>query len=480
MTESSPSAEAVEVVAMLAARLRDDLLHAAPEGRLVGAHAPMPSAKARADLTAALAAGAIAVELRLGAENFWDELFVQRCVDGGVPDLHRRTGVPRRGLAGESAGQARGTALPFAHARPPARAGPSRALPRPLPPARAHGGHRPHCRPRRRRGALAGAHGPRAAEAARWLVGDGLAHACASRHPHPPTTRAPPARESPGCARRHGDAAVTASARRKSATDLARRPARLKTMSEATGETEMATLLEKIKTHEAKVAVIGIGYVGLPLVRRDGAGRLPHHRLRQARVQGEAGQRRQDRTSATSPTRARAAGLVGQARRHDRSQGARRGRRRRHLRADAAEQDQGAGQRLHHDGGRVAQAAPAQGHAHRPRVDDLPRLHAGDPPAEAAGVGAQGRRGLLPLLLARARRSGQREVSDQEHAEGRRRHHAALPRGDPGHVQPRHRHAGAGVVDGRGRDGASCSRTPSARSTSASSTKWPSCATSSA
>ncbi|MCU1282654.1 MAG: UDP-glucose 6-dehydrogenase, partial [bacterium] len=27
----------------------------------------------------------------------------------------------------------------------------------------------------------------------------------------------------------------------------------------------MATLLEKIKTHEAKVAVIGIGYVGLPL-----------------------------------------------------------------------------------------------------------------------------------------------------------------------------------------------------------------------
>ena len=54
-----------------------------------------------------------------------------------------------------------------------------------------------------------------------------------------------------------------------------------------------------------------------------------------------------------------------------------------------------------------------------------------------AGVGAQGRRGLLPRLLARARRSGQREVSHQEHAQGRRRHHAALPRGDPGHVRRR-------------------------------------------
>ena len=35
----------------------------------------------------------------------------------------------------------------------------------------------------------------------------------------------------------------------------------------------MATLLEKIKTHDAHVAVIGIGYVGLPLaVEMAGAG----------------------------------------------------------------------------------------------------------------------------------------------------------------------------------------------------------------
>ena len=43
----------------------------------------------------------------------------------------------------------------------------------------------------------------------------------------------------------------------------------------------MATLLEKIKTHDAKVAVIGIGYVGLPLVLEMAQRRLPHHRLRQ-------------------------------------------------------------------------------------------------------------------------------------------------------------------------------------------------------
>ena len=243
----------------------------------------------------------------------------------------------------------------------------------------------------------------------------------------------------------------------------------------------MATLLEKIKTHEAKVAVIGIGYVGLPLVRRDGQGRLPHHRLRQARVQGEAGQRRQDLHRRHLRRGARAAGL-------------------RRASSTRSTDPKVLGEAdvvvicvptplnktKEPDNGFIMMAAEAlKPHLHKDmlivlesttfpgftREILLPKLH---------GVGAQGRRGLLPLLLARARRSGQREVSDQEHAEGRRRHDAALPRGDPGDVQPRHRQPGAGVVDRRGRDGASSSRTPSARSTSASSTKWRSCATSSA
>ena len=75
---------------------------------------------------------------------------------------------------------------------------------------------------------------------------------------------------------------------------------------------------------------------------------------------------------------------------------------------------------------------------------------------------------------------GNEKYQTQEHAQGGRRHDAALPRGDPGDVQPRHRQPRPRVVDRRGRDGASSSRTPSARSTSASSTKWRSCATSSA
>src|SRR5262249_25898167 len=48
-----------------------------------------------------------------------------------------------------------------------------------------------------------------------------------------------------------------APARRESPTDLARGPAR--------NENERMSLLEKIKSHEARVVVIGAGYVGLPL-----------------------------------------------------------------------------------------------------------------------------------------------------------------------------------------------------------------------
>src|SRR4029077_15052783 len=42
-------------------------------------------AQAHAEVTAALGAARVAVELRFGAENFWDALFLTRCRDGGLP-----------------------------------------------------------------------------------------------------------------------------------------------------------------------------------------------------------------------------------------------------------------------------------------------------------------------------------------------------------------------------------------------------------
>jgi protein-tyrosine phosphatase len=172
--------EAVEVVAMLG-KLGFETICCTPHQK-VGSWVPSAESisKARADVVAALAAGAVGVELRLGAENFWDELFVQRCVDGAVP-----------AYTGE-----RAFLVEISPVNPPVkleeqlfRLRTRGRLPVLAHPERYHG----LCRQPERMeavgrtaallvdvAALAGAHGPRAAEASRWLVGDGLAHACAS------------------------------------------------------------------------------------------------------------------------------------------------------------------------------------------------------------------------------------------------------------------------------------------------------------
>ena len=77
--------EAVEVVAMLG-RLGFETICCTPHQK-VGSWVPSIDSisKARAEVVAALTTGSVGVELRLGAENFWDELFMQRCVDGEVP-----------------------------------------------------------------------------------------------------------------------------------------------------------------------------------------------------------------------------------------------------------------------------------------------------------------------------------------------------------------------------------------------------------
>jgi protein-tyrosine phosphatase len=173
-------AEAVEVVGMLS-RLGFEVICCTPHQK-VGSWVPSADSisKARADVVAALADGDVGVELRLGAENFWDELFVQRCVEGGLPTY-----------TGEQA-----FLVEVSPVNPPVKLEEQLFRLRtrgPLPvlahPERYHA----LCRQPERVaaigrtaalvvdvGALAGAHGPRAGEAARWLVGDGLAHACAS------------------------------------------------------------------------------------------------------------------------------------------------------------------------------------------------------------------------------------------------------------------------------------------------------------
>ena len=63
------------------------------------------------------------------------------------------------------------------------------------------------------------------------------------------------------------------------------------------------------------------------------------------------------------------------------------------------------------------------GPARRARVDDVPRDDARGAAADPRGDRAEGRRGLLPRLLARARRPGPHGLDDEERPEDRRRDH---------------------------------------------------------
>ncbi len=173
-------AESVEVVAMLS-RLGFGVICCTPHQK-VGSWVPSSDSisKARAEVVDALARAAVGVELRLGAENFWDELFLQRCVDGAVP-----TYTGERAFLVEVSPVATPPQLEEQLFRLRTRG----ALPVLAHPERYHG----LCRQKGRMeaiartaallvdvAALAGAHGPKAQESAQSLVQDGLAHACAS------------------------------------------------------------------------------------------------------------------------------------------------------------------------------------------------------------------------------------------------------------------------------------------------------------
>ena len=81
---------------------------------------------------------------------------------------------------------------------------------------------------------------------------------------------------------------------------------------------------------------------------------------------------------------------------------------------------------------RLIAARAASGSARRPRVHDLPRYDGRARSRNSRGVGAALRARLLPRLLARARRPGQREVlRDRHDPQGRRRAWTRCPATSP-------------------------------------------------
>jgi protein-tyrosine phosphatase len=173
-------AEAVDVVTMLG-RLGFEVVCCTPHQKL-GSWVPTAEAisKARAEVAGALATATVPVQLQPGAENFWDELFLDRSQKDAQPSYGGERAflveVPPVAPPPQLVEQlfrlrARGRLPVLAH------------------PERYHGlCQQPERMQQLARtcalvvdlGALVGAHGPRAQESAQWLVRDGLAHACAS------------------------------------------------------------------------------------------------------------------------------------------------------------------------------------------------------------------------------------------------------------------------------------------------------------
>ena len=113
---------------------------------------------------------------------------------------------------------------------------------------------------------------------------------------------------------------------------------------------ESRSLVERLKARDARAAVIGLGYVGLPLAVEFAKAGFDGHRLSTSTQRKVDGDQRAAQSyipdvadSRRAAVRRRPARLA----RHDRSRGAGRRRRHQHLRADAAAQDQGPRSVLH-------------------------------------------------------------------------------------------------------------------------------------
>ena len=196
------------------------------------------------------------------------------------------------------------------------------------------------------------------------------------------------------------------------------------------------------------IGIVGLGYVGLPL-----AVAFAEAGQRVVGVDTNAGRVNQLRTGESYIEDIPSERLAGRRlahRGHDPRTAARPLRRDHHRRPDAADGQPRARARAADRRRAVRRRRAAGRPAGRPRVHHLPGHDARARPPDPRGDRPAGRPRLPPRLLARARRSGQRDLRPRQHAEDHRRPHPGLPRPRRGHLRPRLR-AGRPGLDPRGR-----------------------------
>ncbi len=213
-------------------------------------------------------------------------------------------------------------------------------------------------------------------------------------------------------------------------------------------------LKEKIESKTARVGIVGLGYVGLPLASRVRQGWLSRHRHRRAdsRKIDRLNARRVATCRMCRPAKSRNSSVIALPRHHRLLRGPRT-RHHQHLRAHAAAQNQRSGHELHRVGRRRDCQALSSRPAGHPGIDDLSRHYRRTPAADlrearatkSAKISSSASRPSASIPAIRSTR--------RKHAEGGRRHHPrlhgngqALLLAGAGKRRARHQHA-------RGRDG---------------------------
>ena len=210
----------------------------------------------------------------------------------------------------------------------------------------------------------------------------------------------------------------------------------------------MKNLVRKIKNNRATVGVIGLGYVGLPLLKAfwDSGFSVLGFDVDQSKIdkllrRGELSQapgegfcaadgvQSRDPPGGWSPTASNGRGFTsagchfrGSLRRHRRLRPPGRGRRHHRLRAHAAGQAPRAGPVLHREDRRRHRRDPAAGAAGRAGIDHLSGHHPRGHAAATSKPTGSSAAGFLPRLFARARRPRPQGSQHADHSQARRRH----------------------------------------------------------
>ena len=213
--------------------------------------------------------------------------------------------------------------------------------------------------------------------------------------------------------------------------------------------------LERIRTRQARVGVIGLGYVGLPLAVEFAQAGFDVTGFDVDQTKIDADQRRHELHSRRRRKRISRRCVQGRhAARDHRHDAARRHGRDRHLRADAAAQDEGS--RTCRTSCTAVEAVAAT--CSRASWSSSSRRPIRARPMKSCSrcsrrSGLKAGRRFLPGVLARARRSRAIRSSTPEHPEGRRRRRAGQHRGGGGALRRDRRARRPGQLDARRRDG---------------------------